>query len=329
MDQKKAIIMMATYNGEKTIRKQLDSILSQTFTNWELYISDDNSSDKTYEILLEYQKKDERIKKILVNEKYHGAFANYFNVMRYVKRNVEPYDYYFYCDQDDVWIDKKIEIEVNTLMNMEKKYGKIPVFCYSDLELVDANGQLLDDRMSNYIRIQFCQNPYNIFFKEQYVWGTTMAHNNELWTVVAIEDADKVKNNIPHDTYISRYAALYAKIEFIEQALVLYTRHGNNVTGIPKGYNIFQAVKKVFQKTPQIINSAADSYRGGVYLLSNIENKDKFMNELNACLQKGGRNAQKFIKKYGIIKEEHFFGKLSTKFILYTGIYKVTKAYRK
>lgn len=61
--EKKALIMMATYNGEETIREQLDSIQSQDFQNWELYISDDNSSDKTREIIAEYQQRDSRIKK--------------------------------------------------------------------------------------------------------------------------------------------------------------------------------------------------------------------------------------------------------------------------
>ena len=75
---------MATYQGEKYIREQLESIISQDFTNWELYISDDGSNDDTLKILQEYKKSEQRIIEIIHNNGEHGAFANFFNLMRYV-----------------------------------------------------------------------------------------------------------------------------------------------------------------------------------------------------------------------------------------------------
>ncbi|MFT9273881.1 MAG: glycosyltransferase, partial [Liquorilactobacillus nagelii] len=75
--QPKVAIMMATYNGQKYLDKQIDSILDQTYHNWELFISDDKSKDETLEILKKYQKKDSRIKKIIVNNGVHGSFTNF------------------------------------------------------------------------------------------------------------------------------------------------------------------------------------------------------------------------------------------------------------
>ena len=57
-------ILMATYNGEKYIKEQINSIINQTYTNWRLLIRDDGSKDKTVEIIKEYEKKDDRIKEI-------------------------------------------------------------------------------------------------------------------------------------------------------------------------------------------------------------------------------------------------------------------------
>jgi len=80
---------MATYNGEKYIQEQIKSLQDQTFTNWDLYVSDDGSTDNTRLILNRIKQNEPRIKKILINQnEYHGAFANYFNVMNYVKKIV-------------------------------------------------------------------------------------------------------------------------------------------------------------------------------------------------------------------------------------------------
>lgn len=328
-EDKKVVIMMATYNGADYIARQLDSILAQSYKNWELYISDDNSNDGTLEILEEYKHRDKRIKKILVNSTYHGAFANYFNVMHYVKTCGVKYSYYFYCDQDDSWVKDKIALEVYELQKMELEYKDSPVFCYSDLELVDSKGNRLNDRMSNHIKVQFSEKPYNIFFKEQYVWGTTMGHNDKLWDLMIIESTDIVKNNIPHDTYISRYAAIYAKIKFIERPLVIYTRHGNNVTGIPGNGGMIKNMKKLTVKLPEVISRTASSYGGGVYLLRNIEDKSQKVKELEDCLLFGGLKARRFINKYKLLREEYFLGRCATKFILYTGVYRLSKSYRK
>ncbi len=102
---KKAVIMMATYNGEAYLKEQLDSIRLQTFSEWKLYISDDQSNDKTRDIIDEYHKMDARIHCAIINEGKHGPFANYYHLIRYIKANFNnKFLYYFYCDQDDIWV---------------------------------------------------------------------------------------------------------------------------------------------------------------------------------------------------------------------------------
>ena len=73
---KSVSIALATYNGEKFIREQLDSIISQTYTNWELIICDDCSTDATWEILKSYKEKDSRIN-IFKNDKNLGFKKNF------------------------------------------------------------------------------------------------------------------------------------------------------------------------------------------------------------------------------------------------------------
>ncbi len=326
INSKKAIIMMATYNGEKYIQDQIKSLQNQTFINWELYISDDNSTDKTVSIIKNLQKKDSRIKKIINNNsQYHGAYANYFNIMYYVKKYCKPYDYYFYCDQDDVWLKDKIQKEVIALIQLEKKYtSSVPAFVYCDLELCNSKCVPINHKMSNHIITQFVYNPYNTFFKEQYVWGTSMAHNFTLWNLMYIEMPEKVKNWVSHDGYVSRYAAVYGKITYINEPLILYRRTGNNVSDVPGKYNI---LKQKILKLPSVVNNAANVYWDTLYFAYHVPHENKVIRDIKNCFI-DPIHSFKYMKKYHILKKSSFFGKLSTKVILYTRIYKYTNLFK-
>ncbi|MHB9334492.1 glycosyltransferase, partial [Fusobacterium polymorphum] len=97
-------ILMATYNGEKYVGEQIDSIIHQTYKNWKLLIRDDNSTDKTLEILKEYEKKDKRIK-IIEDKKGNLGFVKNFEELL----NNSKEDWVMFSDQDDYWLENKIE----------------------------------------------------------------------------------------------------------------------------------------------------------------------------------------------------------------------------
>lgn len=321
----KAVIMMATYNGEKYLRDQLDSLLRQSYKNWELIVSDDSSSDNTLRILIEYQKKEPRIKKILSNKLYHGPFANYFNVMFYVKENLkDEYQYFFYCDQDDVWEANKLSLQISKL----KTKNRTPAFCYCDLKICDKKCNDTGDRMSHHIKVPFINNPFNEFFKEQYVWGTAMCHNKALWDLIKVEPTRIVKNKVAHDSYISKYAAIYANIMYIATPLVNYRRIGNNVTETPRNYTLKQALSKLTKEIPKMITNAAMTYWDSLYLLKNILKPNDVSKDLYSCFSGNLIQKLKIIKKYNIMKNEKFFGKCSTFLIFYSGIYKNTSFFK-
>ena len=97
-------IAMATYNGEKYLAEQLDSILAQTVQDFELIVCDDCSSDSTAEILSRYAEKDSRIK-IFVNEKNLGFVKNFEKAVSLCSG-----EYIALSDQDDVWFAGHLEI---------------------------------------------------------------------------------------------------------------------------------------------------------------------------------------------------------------------------
>lgn len=112
MKEKKVAVIMSTYNGEKFVREQLDSIVNQTYKNVEIVVRDDGSSDGTVEIIKEYQKKYNNIK--LHEGENLGFIKSFFELLK-----LADADYYSYADQDDVWMENKIELAVEELNKLD------------------------------------------------------------------------------------------------------------------------------------------------------------------------------------------------------------------
>ena len=101
-------VCIATYNGEKFLRQQIESILSQLSHDDEIIVSDDCSSDRTVDLLREF--KDERIK-LFVNDSNVGVVKNFENA---IKNSTQ--EFIFLSDQDDVWTPNKVEV-VKKMLN--------------------------------------------------------------------------------------------------------------------------------------------------------------------------------------------------------------------
>lgn len=116
MERQSVSICMATYNGIKYIRNQIDSILPQLKENDELIISDDGSTDGTLEYIIQLSEKDHRIK--VVDGPHKGANANFFSLI-----NLAVNDILFFSDQDDIWFLNKIDKVCKAFE--ENKYAKV------------------------------------------------------------------------------------------------------------------------------------------------------------------------------------------------------------
>lgn len=123
---KKVVLITSTYNGEKYLPAMLDSIMAQTWPTLDLFIRDDGSKDSTVSILRDYQRRFPEEKRIiLVNDytgdwKNKGAHQSYHTLMHSVSRA----DYYFFCDQDDVWHPEKT---ASAISHMDKYPAHIPI----------------------------------------------------------------------------------------------------------------------------------------------------------------------------------------------------------
>lgn len=213
-------ILMATYNGEKYLKEQIDSILNQTYTDFNLLISDDCSTDNTFRILEEYTKKDSRIK-IFRNEVNEGVIKNFEKLLQNV-----TCAYYMLADQDDIWKNDKIEKSVKKIVETNSDL----VFC--DLEVVDNKLNLIHNsywKQKGFHKRIIQYNGFNALYLNNYVTGCTI-----------IAKSDKFQNILPfpkdtkyliHDYWIALMMSRFGKVDFLNEQLIKYRQHEKNEIG--------------------------------------------------------------------------------------------------
>lgn len=206
MDEKKKVsVVMCAYNGEKYIREQIDSILTQTYPIYELIIQDDGSTDSTIEIIKEYQNVDKRVK-LFCNDISLG-FNNNFS-MAFSKASG---DYIASSDQDDIWRSDKIEVLLNSIGDYTLLFHNSSLF-YADPRKV------------------ICQkNPDNIIYNGLFLLLKPFVPGHECFfrrdimpTYLRIVEKEP---RISYDTLLLLVAKSLGNIKFVNENLVFWRRH--------------------------------------------------------------------------------------------------------
>lgn len=130
---KKVAILLCTYNGSKYIKKQIDSIISQTVNEWVIFASDDGSTDDTLEILNEYQIKLGSERFCIIKGPGKGFAWNFISLL---ESSGDEFDYYAFCDQDDEWMPEKLAAGISNLNGYSQE---LPSLYCSRTQLVDEN----------------------------------------------------------------------------------------------------------------------------------------------------------------------------------------------
>ncbi len=222
----KIAILMSTYNGERYLREQLDSLEKQDIPV-DIFIRDDGSSDGTAAILKEYESK----ANIYVE---YGSNLGYKKSFMTLLMNVSGYDFYAFCDQDDIWLPDKISSAISQL----NTYNDRPALYYSNLRKCNSSLEVykvtdLDKRVmslqSNILR--------------RSIAGCTMVINNVLRQIAAaigINDSLLLQG---HDSYlVSLCYAINGNIVCDKNSYILYRQHDDNTSGSTNG--ILKRLKK-------------------------------------------------------------------------------------
>jgi glycosyltransferase involved in cell wall biosynthesis len=292
----KISIAMATYNGEKFLREQLDSILVQSWTNFELIICDDCSTDKTTEIIAEYQKKDARIK-FFQNTVNLGFKKNFERIITLCAS-----DFIALCDQDDIW----------TIDHLKILYENI-----GDNDCIGANSLIVNEKgisqnktLLEYWPIHILpENADDLFYHELYsnmIQGSTSLIRSSL-----IKKALPIPENIKyHDYWFALIAGLNGGTKYINNVILMYRRHSNNASAYQL-FSIINAIKDLYRFS----KSRKTFYSDSINLLQHLltikdlpEIKKEQINQALIFFTNLANNTRKlyciyyYIKNYTLIK---------------------------
>ncbi len=213
-------VCIATYNGAKYLKEQLDSILHQLDNEDEVIISDEQSTDSTLEILSNYN--DSRIK-IFSNTRTKGVIGNFANAIYHAQG-----EYIFLADQDDVWLPSKINITVSKIRSIEHNHPDIPILVFTDATVVDEDLSVITKSIFKHEgqKPEFSATP-NILCVANRIMGCTMAFNKKTKEICLPISS----NAVMHDWWIALCVAKYGIVESIDEPLLLYRQHSNNIVG--------------------------------------------------------------------------------------------------
>ena len=219
-------ILMATYNGERYVRAQLDSILAQTDDRWHLTVSDDGSTDATPDILDEYVARyPGKIARYCSGQRFGGACRHFLHLMTQCGA-----PYMLFCDQDDVWYPEKVGVMLEALRREENAGGQdTPVLVFSDLTPSDEQLRPIAESMMAYQDQRTDRLDYRALLLQNVVTGGAMGINRALARL-----ADRTageRDIIMHDGWLAVIAARFGRIAYLPQPLSAYRQHGDNSVG--------------------------------------------------------------------------------------------------
>ena len=243
MVQKKSphlAILMCTYNGENFLEEQLDSIETQDYKNWTLYVNDDGSKDATLYILKRYQKKWGNKKLFIRNGPKKGFCQNFLQIICDKKINA---DLYFLSDQDDVWMPHKLS---HTLQKLSKHdLLKSTLYC-ARTTYVSSNAKRVLGESDLFLKPPSFRNA----IVQSIAGGNTMAFNNPLKKIMS---QLKVIDIVSHDWWLYIVNELSGgKTLYDTESTILYRQHkgsliGNNTTLLAKLKRLWFLFKGVYR----------------------------------------------------------------------------------
>ncbi len=303
-------ICLAMYNGSKYIREQLDSILSQSCTDWNLIVSDDGSTDGSQDIVKEYASRDSRIL-LIENDGVHGFKGNFSNAVNHATG-----EYVAFCDQDDIWTQDHLEVLLDGIQGYD--------VCSGNAHLVDAQGNdmgrcMLSDR--SYALFDPKTIFYHLTFNNIFQGTAMMCRTQFVRECMPLPDCVRF-----HDYWLALNASINDRANYVNKVVLEYRQHGDNQTQ-NDNMTFIKYVKRALFANNSVTGRNDNGVRTLALVRDKITDPDKkaFMDKAirygtNWYTGHQRRNALFYIKNYRIInlepKDRMFVFRVIKKFVL-------------
>ena len=281
-------IVLATCNGERYIGQQINSILNQTYRDWNLIIRDDGSKDNTVNIINRYvQTYPDKIRLIVNASSNIGASQNFNSLLQ---QSSAPY--IFCCDQDDVWLSQKIELTFQRMQALEDEFGyDCPLLVHADLQVVDQVLKLVSNSFWNYHHLDpNAGDQLNRILIRNVITGCTMLINKALRNLVLPIPVEAVM----YDWWVGLVAAALGQVSYLDAPMILYRQHDFNAVGT-KGWNASYIWSKI---------SKLDTVKS--YYRRTVTQSQCFLERYRSIL---GKNNLDLVEAYACIDQINFYEK--------------------
>lgn len=247
----KIAVLMSTYNGEKYLADQIDSLLAQEGVGISIYIRDDGSTDETAKIISDYEFNNRNVKFINRENRVNVGFnQSFYTLIKYAVDNVHDTELYAFCDQDDVWMKDKLASAITKITKRLKEKHKdlsTPLYYYSNKYWTDEKLNIVhEDNM------EYCCDEYFDMLMLPPVYGCTSVINRALCKLTLNPLPPK---DLLYDVYMFRLACMVDGIIISDKTPhMYYRRHGNNASGDAMKFSPIKRVVNVI--------SGKQSYHG-------------------------------------------------------------------
>lgn len=250
----KVIVLLSTYNGEKYLQEQLESLVAQEGVETEILVRDDGSKDNTITILNEWQ---ERGLLKWYSTTNVGCCKSFISLLETATDGA----YYAFCDQDDVWLPNKLKLTMEKMVATEKENPEKPIIIHTDMNVVDENLNIIHESFwrSSGLRPDILKTfPYLCTCNS--VNGCTIVMNSAARKLIL--DKYVEQETIIHDVISALTVAYHGGIiDYIDVPTMLYRQHSNNVVGAMQ-YNKAQAIKERFANMGRVFRKNIDTFKG-------------------------------------------------------------------
>jgi hypothetical protein len=218
-------VLLATYNGERYLREQIDSILGQSYSNFRILARDDGSEDGTPAILSEYESRfPDRFRVVRSGHGTGNAKDNFLLLMR-----ASTGEYVCFSDQDDVWLPHKVSLTKQSMEQLESTWGTdLPLLVFTDLRVVDDKLETLHKSFWKHEKLDPKRiHRFGSLLGQNVVTGCTAMINRRLLKLAC----DMPCEACMHDQWVALLASSMGKAMPLNVQTVLYRQHENNLVG--------------------------------------------------------------------------------------------------